>query len=178
MADVSDLSGPIQLAQPVEKRKPGRPSTGKALSRAQIQRDYRQRNKSNVTKSTVEALDENMALRAQLLQVMDELEAVRAKARVEFELGEKARACVGELERRLASIQTGSKKGPAKAQARYEFQTRNYSDGKWSGMGAMGPEYTYKTRSAALTDLKLFTDGKDDSPYRVLDHKTGKILTA
>ncbi|GFZ68799.1 hypothetical protein PSE10B_53210 [Pseudomonas amygdali pv. eriobotryae] len=80
-----------------EKRKPGRPSTGKAKSRADIQRQYRQRNKSNVTRNTVDALDENIALRAQLLQVMDELDAVKKRASVEFELGEKARARVREL---------------------------------------------------------------------------------
>lgn len=175
MADTPEKLPAPSTKAASEKRKPGRPSTGQALSRATIQRQYRERNKSNVTKNTVEALDENMALRAQVLQLMNELEDVQMKARVEFELGEKARARVRELERRLASVQTGSKKGPAKA--RYEFQTRNYLDGRWSGMGAMGPEYTYKTRSAALADLKLFTEGKDDAPYRVLDHKTGKILT-
>jgi hypothetical protein len=176
MADIPETPpGPSSKAAS-EKRKPGRPSTGQALSRATIQRQYRERNKSNVTRSTVEALDENMTLRAQVLQLMNELEDAQMKARVEFELGEKARARVRELERRLESVDTGSKKGPAKA--RYEFQTRNYSDGKWSGMGAMGPEYTYKARSAALADLKLFTEGKDDAPYRILDHKTGQILTA
>lgn len=176
MADIPEAPPVASTQAGPEKRKPGRPSTGKALSRATIQRQYRQRINSNVTKNTVEALDENMALRAQVLQLMNELEDAQMKARVEFELGEKARARVRELERRLASVQTGSKKGPA--QPRYEFQTRNYSDGKWSGMGAMGPEYTYKTRSAALADLKLFTEGKDDAPYRVLDHQTGQILTA
>ncbi len=44
-------------------------------------------------------------------------------------------------------------------------------------MGAIA-EYTYKTRSTALADLELVTEGKDDAPYRVLDCKTGKILTA
>ncbi|MEE5177168.1 hypothetical protein V2K54_25995, partial [Pseudomonas alliivorans] len=62
-----------------EKRKPGRPSTGKAKSRADIQRQYRQRNKSNVTRNAIDALDENIALRAQLLQAMDELDAVKKR---------------------------------------------------------------------------------------------------
>lgn len=42
----------------------------------------------------------------------------------------------------------------------------------------MGSEWTYKTKSAALADLTWTTEGKDDAPYRVLDRKTGKILTA
>lgn len=105
-----DLSSPCNLP---EKRKPGRPSTGKAKSRADIQRQYRQRNKSNVTENTVQALDENMALRAQLLQVMDELDAVKNKSRAEFELGEKARERIRVLEDLLAKAQ--SPKGPVKA---------------------------------------------------------------
>ncbi|QVK31845.1 hypothetical protein [Pseudomonas syringae] len=70
-----------------EKRKPGWPSIGQVLSRAAIQRQYREHNKGNVTKNTIEALDENMALRAQVLQLITELEDVQMKARVEFELG-------------------------------------------------------------------------------------------
>ncbi|MDX9625908.1 hypothetical protein [Pseudomonas fragariae (ex Marin et al. 2024)] len=88
-----------------EKHKLGRPPTGKAKSRADIQRQYRQRNKSNVTRNTVDALDENMTLRAQLLQVMDELEAAKKRVSVEFELGEKARARVCVLEKLLVESQ-------------------------------------------------------------------------
>jgi hypothetical protein len=176
MADIPETppASPIKAAS--EKRKPGRPATGQALSRATIQRQYRQRINSNVTKNTVEALDENLALRAQVLQLMNELEDAQMKVRVEFELGEKARARVRELERRLAEAQpAGSKK--VSSEARYELQVRNYSDGEWCGMGAM-PDCTFKTRSMALADLKLATEGKDDAPFRVLDRKTGKILTA
>jgi hypothetical protein len=134
----------------------------------------RQRNKSNVTKNTVEALDENMTLRARVLQLMNELEDAQMKARVEFELGEKARARVGELERLLAAAQpAGSKKTPS--EARYELQARSDFDGEWFRMGA---QWTYKTKSTALADLTRTTEGKGDSPYRILDHKTGKILTA
>jgi hypothetical protein len=175
MTDVPDLPNSAgQPVQSVEKRKPGRPSTGKALSRAQIQRQYRQRNKGNVTKNTVEALDENMALRAQLLQVMDELEAVRAKARVEFELGEKARARLRELERQLAAEQqSGAKKAPP--EARYELQALSELDGQWYRMGSA---WTYKSKPAAMVDLKLFSEGKGTSVWRVLDRKTGNVLTA
>ncbi|MEX6674436.1 hypothetical protein QWI18_00670 [Pseudomonas sp. W2Oct36] len=105
---------------------------------------------------------------------MNELEDAQMKARVEFELGEKARARVRELERFLAAAQpSGSKK--AAAQARYELQGRSGFDGEWFRMGS---EWTYKTKSAALADLTRTTEGKDDSPYRILDRKTGKILTA
>lgn len=115
-----------------------------------------------------------MALRAQVLQLMNELEDAQMKVRVEFELGEKARARVRELERLLAATQpAGSKK--AAAQARYELQARSDFDGEWFRMGS---QWTYKTKSAALADLKLFAEGKDDAPHRVLDHKTGQILTA
>lgn len=178
MTDISDLpDNAEQPVQPVEKRKPGRPSTGKALSRAQIQRQYRQRNKGNVTKNTVEALDENMALRTQLLQVMDELEAVKAKARVEYELGEKARARVRELERLLTIEQkAGAKKAPA--EARYELQGQSDLDGEWFRMGSEKSEWTYKSKSAAMADLKLRTEGRNGSKYRVLDRKTGTFLTA
>jgi hypothetical protein len=48
------------------------PSTGQALARATIQRQYR-RIKSHVTKNTIDALDEDMTLRAQVLQLMNEL---------------------------------------------------------------------------------------------------------
>ncbi|WP_456293376.1 hypothetical protein [Pseudomonas sp. AK106] len=174
MADITEAP-PASLTQAApEKRKPGRPSTGQALSRATIQRQYRQRINSNVTKNTVESLDENMALRAQVLQLMNELEDAQMKARVEFELGEKARARVRELERRLAGAQpAGTKK--ASSEARYELQARSDFDGEWFRMGS---EWTYKTKSVALADLKRTTEGKDDSPYRILDRKTGKILTA
>ncbi|MFA0921473.1 hypothetical protein ALP73_01087 [Pseudomonas coronafaciens pv. garcae] len=156
-----------------EKRKPGRPSTGKALSRADIQRQYRLRNKSNVTKNTVNALDENIALRAQLLQVMDELDAVKKRARVEFELGEKARARVRELERLLAAKQkVRAKKAPA--EARYELQCRTGLDGEWI---LLGPEDAYRSKSAALAQLRLMSDGKEGSGWRVLDRKTGTVLS-
>lgn len=80
MADIPEAP-PASLTQAApEKRKPGRPSTGKALPRATIQRQYRQRINRNVTKNTVEALDENMALRAQVLQLMNELEDAQMKA--------------------------------------------------------------------------------------------------
>jgi len=172
-ADSDSLDPTDHPTQPVQKRKPGRPSTGQALSRAQIQRDYRQRNKSNVTKNTVEALDENMALRAQVLQLMNDLEAAQMKARVEFELGERARVRVRELERQLATAQK-AKARKVTAERRYEQQGRSDSDGEWF---RMGPEWTYKTKSAALAALKRDSEGKDNPPYRVLDRKTGKILT-
>jgi len=172
MTDVSDLPDSAnQPVQPIEKRKPGRPSTGKALSRAQIQRQYRQRNKGNVTKNTVEALDENMALRAQLLQVMDELEAVKVKARVEYELAEKARARVRELERLLATAQKSGVKAPA--ETRYELQGQSDIDGEWFRMGS---EWTYKSKSAAVANLKLMSEGENGEKYRVLDRKTGTFL--
>lgn len=155
-----------------EKRKPGRPSTGKAKSRADIQRQYRQRNKSNVTRNTVDALDENIALRAQLLQVMDELDAVKKRASVEFELGEKARARVRELERLLAAKQkVRAKKAPA--EARYELQGQ-ISDEEWI---LLGPEDVYTSKSAALAQLKLMPNKKDGSGWRVLDRKTGTVLS-
>ena len=84
------------------KRKPGRPPSGKALSRADIQRDYRRRQKGNVTNNTIEALDENMALREELLRVMSELTDSKERERAEFEKGEKARRRVKELEKQLA----------------------------------------------------------------------------
>lgn len=174
MADIPETPPVPSSKGASEKRKPGRPSTGQALSRATIQRQYRQRIKGNVTKNTVEALDENMTLRAQVLQLMTELEDAQMKARVEFELGEKARARVRELERLLAAAQpAGSKK--AAAQARYGLQARSDFDGEWFRMGS---QWTYKTKSAALADLTRTIEGKDDARYRVLDHKTGKILTA
>lgn len=174
MADTPEKPPAPSIRAASEKRKPGRPSTGQALSRATIQRQYRERNKGNVTKNTIEALDENMALRAQVLQLMNELEDAQMKARVEFDLGEKARARVRELERRLAEAKpAGAKK--ASSEARYELQARSDFDGEWF---RMGPEWTYKTKSAALADLTRNIEGKDDSPYRILDRKTGKILTA
>lgn len=173
MADIPETPpAPSTQAAP-EKRKPGRPSTGQALSRATIQRQYRQRINSNVTKNTVEALDENMTLRAQVLQLMNELEDAQMKTRVEFELGEKARARVRELERLLAANkQAGSKK--ASPEARYELQGQGDIDGEWFRMGT---EWTYKSKSAAMAYLKLMSEGENGSKYRVLDRKTGTLLT-
>lgn len=174
MADIPETPPASSIKAASEKRKPGRPSTGQALSRATIQRQYRQRINSNVTKNTVEALDENMALRAQVLRLMNELEDAQMKTRVEFELGEKARARVRELERRLAEAQpAGTKKAPSGA--RYELQGRSDFDGEWFRMGS---QWTFKTKSAALADLTRTTEGKDDAPFRILDRKNGKILTA
>lgn len=158
VADIRDEAN----IQPPAKRTPGRPSTGQALSRATIQRQYRERNKSNVTKEAVEALEENMALRAQVLQLMNDLEAAQMKAQVEFELGEKARARVRELERLLAAIQqSGTKKGPP--EARYELQGQSAIDGEWFRMGS---EWTYTSKSAAMATVKLMSEGRNGALYR------------
>lgn len=173
MVDISETPSRASTQAGSEKRKPGRPSTGQALSRATIQRQYRERNKGKVNKNTAEVLDENMALRAQVLQLMSDLESAQMKARVEFELGEKARARVRKLERLLAaSQQTDAKKAPP--EARYELQGQSEIDKEWF---QMGPEWTYKSKSAALADLKVTSEGKNGSKYRVLDRKTGAILT-
>jgi len=157
-----------------DKPKRGRPSTGQARSRAQIQRDYRQRNKSNVTKNTVESLDENMALRAQVLQLMNELDDARTKARAEFELGEKARIKVRELEKQLAACSSLWSLS-ASPSTRYELQTLDQK-GKGERWVAVGERFTYTRKASALKDLK-YMKSEGDNGWRVLDRKTGQILT-
>jgi len=65
------------------KRKRGRPSTGKALSRAEIQRQYRQRKSGNVTNNS----DEIQALKAEIEELKVALgKAVAAQKREEERL--------------------------------------------------------------------------------------------
>ncbi|MBX8493143.1 hypothetical protein K5D42_25060 [Pseudomonas cichorii] len=158
---------------PPEPRKRGRPPTGQARSRAQIQHDYRQRNKRNVTENGVRALDENMALREQLLRVLDELDA-------EKKAGDKARARVRELERQLAVAQQAQepKTRKAPAEARYALQHQIDLDGEWH---LSGTEYSYTSKVRARAELKRRAQGSaalgSRALWRVLDRHTGQILT-
>lgn len=64
-----------------EKRGRGRPKTGTAMTAAQKQKAYRERNKGNVTGTIVANLDENMALRQQLLDALEKIEALEEKCK-------------------------------------------------------------------------------------------------
>ncbi|MCY1291904.1 hypothetical protein D9M70_411100 [compost metagenome] len=82
MIDTNDTqTQPLALDEQPAKAKRGRPATGKALSNAERQRAYRKRQKAQRNENPV-------------------------AAKVEFELGEKARQRVRELEKELALKET------------------------------------------------------------------------
>lgn len=90
---------PLPLDQ---KRGRGRPATGKALSNAERQRAYRERQKAqrNEKSENHEVPYEEVVAIAQ--ELGERCKAAEAKLRVELELGEKARKRVKELEAQLA----------------------------------------------------------------------------
>lgn len=90
---------PLPLEQ---KRGRGRPATGQALSNAERQRAYRERQKAQRNEKPENRkvpYDEVVAIAQEL---GERCKAAEAKLRVELELGEKARKRVKELEAQLA----------------------------------------------------------------------------
>lgn len=174
MADTPDDS---PSASTIEKRKRGRPPTGKARSRATIQREYRQRKNSNVTKSTVELLDENMALREKLIEVMDELDAMKVKARVEYQLGEKARERVRLLEKQLAA-RGGDLAKKAASSPRYVLQYLCDQSDTWTDLtNSSNKVWDFKTQKEVRAYLTRQVRTIDPNRDRVIDKKTGKVIT-
>ncbi len=83
MIDANDKNtSALTLEDQTEKRKRGRPSTGNALSRAEIQRQYRARKKGNVTNNS----DVIEALKAEI----DELKIALGKEIIARKKAEKA----------------------------------------------------------------------------------------
>ena len=62
-----------------EKRGRGRPKTGTAMTAAQKQKAYRERNKHNVTVNKVESLGENLELRQQLMEALEQIEVLQQR---------------------------------------------------------------------------------------------------
>lgn len=73
-----------------QKRGRGRPATGQALSNAERQRRYREAQKAQRNENMHKEVAED--LRAELAKALKEIEGLKAKLRVEFKLGEKARS--------------------------------------------------------------------------------------
>lgn len=88
-----------QQMQLEQKRGRGRPATGQALSNAERQRRYREAQKAQRNENMHKEVAED--LRAELAKALERIEAAEAKVRAEFELGEKARKRVRELEAQL-----------------------------------------------------------------------------
>jgi small-conductance mechanosensitive channel len=102
MIDPADqLTKALPLDEQQAKKRRGRPATGKAMTPAEKQRAYRERLKSNVTDNMHKRVAED--LRADLAKALEKIEATEAKVRAEYELGEKARKRVKDLEAQLAS---------------------------------------------------------------------------
>jgi hypothetical protein len=158
-------------------RKRGRPSTGKALSRADIQRQYRNRKNSNVTNNAIELLDENMRLRKQLLEVMDQVEEWKMKARVEFEAGEKARNRVRFFEKQMAA-ETSPAQPKASSKVRYVAQFYSEHDQEFVDLVTPSKSglWEFKTKKEALAWLER-RSVREAGGWRVMDRKTGLALT-
>ncbi|MGX5219394.1 hypothetical protein ACVTMO_12290 [Pseudomonas segetis] len=88
-----------QQMQLEQKRGRGRPATGQALSNAERQRRYREAQKAQRNENMHKEVAED--LRAELAKALERIEATEAKVRAEFELGERARKRVMELEAQL-----------------------------------------------------------------------------
>lgn len=115
----------LPLEQP--KRGRGRPSTGQAMTPAQKQKAYRDRQKSNVTKNRVDDLDENMRLREQLIKAIERAELAEARAQ--------------DAERELRS--RDKKANPLEAAAeliQYHAQQWERAKRKWKTIGEENPE--------------------------------------
>jgi hypothetical protein len=92
------------------KRRPGRPSTGKAKSRAEIQRAYRERSKGNVTDNSAEIA----TLRAEIEEL-------------KIALG-KERAARKKAEAKLISVTENRNQRPVKA---WDIERRFKGGRKW-----------------------------------------------
>jgi len=123
--DKQTTSLPLEI-----KRGRGRPKSGNALTPAQKQKAYRERKRGNVTANTVANLDENIELRARLLEAMEEIESLKSKLRAEYKLGEKARKKLGELEEKLKSNVTENQITGA-----WVIQKRGKNSKKWTTIG-------------------------------------------
>lgn len=172
-----DAPSEISSTSTPEKRKRGRPPTGQARSRATIQREYRQRKNSNVTKSTVELLDENMALRKNLIEALDELDAMKVRVRVEYELGEKARERVRLLEKQLAA-RGGDLAQKAASSPRYVLQYLCDQTNTWTDLtNSSNKVWDFKTQKEVRAYLTRQARTIDPNRDRVIDKKTGELIT-
>lgn len=144
------------------KRGRGRPKTGTALTPAKKQKAYRERLKRNVTKNTVESLDEKLELRAQLLAAMEEIESLKGKLRAEYDLGEKARKQVIALEKQIRSNGTVTEnEGPLWT------MERKWKGKRWANQLAMTTEnLDGSTRNWNFEEVKKFVD---DQQSRTID---------
>lgn len=99
---IDNLDKQTQQLPLEQKRGRGRPATGQALSNAERQRAYRERQKAQRNEkqdSQKVPYDEVVAIAQEL---GERCKAAEAKLRVELELGEKARKRIKELEAQLA----------------------------------------------------------------------------
>lgn len=101
----------LPLDEQPAKRKRGRPATGKAMTPAEKQRAYRERQKAQRD----EKPDSHPVPYEEVVAIAQELgercKAAEMKARVEMELGERARKRVRELEAQLAQRYEKPSKG-------------------------------------------------------------------
>lgn len=155
---------PLPLDQ---KRGRGRPATGKALSNAERQRAYRERQKAqrNEKSETHEVPYEEVVAIAQ--ELGERCKAAEAKLRVELELGEKARKRVKELESQLAKEKAkASKAGPTKR--RYILQWQDPEKGTWHDDST--GDYGSKARADAACKA-MNKDGFSQMPWRVRERQ-------
>lgn len=99
---------PLPLDQ---KRGRGRPATGQALSNAERQRLYRERQKAQRNEKSESGPVPYSEVVAIAQELGERCKAAEAKLRVELELGEKARKRVKELEAQLAQRNEKQGKG-------------------------------------------------------------------
>ncbi|BAP41282.1 putative uncharacterized protein [Pseudomonas sp. StFLB209] len=98
MIDANDKhTGRLDLG--VEPKKRGRPPTGAALSGAERQRAYRERQQKIMSR------DDNSELRLALKAALDDVEDLRMKLRVELEMTHKAQSKAVQLELRVNELE-------------------------------------------------------------------------
>ena len=139
-----------------EKRGRGRPKTGTAMTAAQKQKAYRDRNKHNVTVNTVENLSETIELRQQLFNALERIEQLELENK---ELGDA-------LARVVKKAQKGNVTESEKA---YTLQARTGS-GKWLNLvsGLHGTEA--ERQLDRVIDNKLLGQAKNRQ-YRLLEDR-------
>lgn len=115
------------------KRGRGRPAKGQAISNAERQRAYRERQKAQRNENMHRDVVED--LRAELAKSLEEVENLREMARAEFKRAEGLKAQVIDMGLRIAHLEHEAKKakaakaGPAKR--RYILQWQYPEKGTW-----------------------------------------------
>lgn len=142
-----------------EKRGRGRPKTGTAMTSAQKQKAYRERNKGNVTGTIVASLDENMTLRQKLLEALEKIEQLE---KANDELGKELLVRI----RQVNNMTGFEKSNVTEKRAGWQVQLKVGQKGRWKSPKDMP---TWPTKEAAAESLVHIENKTGNTWYRVIE---------